>query len=117
MIHKFNGSSIGLPLNLSTIRVVSQPRSISARQGCDRYRERRRDGLQLFTVTIPNTIIESAIARGLLAAELVPRHGDFGRLGQSNSGRCLASTSSSMLRGILGCLLMKPARSRVNTIW
>ena len=34
-----------------------------------RYRERRREGLQLFTVTIPETVIENTIARGLLAAE------------------------------------------------
>jgi hypothetical protein len=30
-----------------------------------RYRERRREGLQLFTVTVPETVIEGAIARGL----------------------------------------------------
>jgi hypothetical protein len=34
-----------------------------------RYRERRKDGLRLFTVTIPETVIENAITRGLLAAE------------------------------------------------
>ena len=34
-----------------------------------RYRERRREGLRLFTVTVPQTVIESAIARGLLAAD------------------------------------------------
>jgi hypothetical protein len=34
-----------------------------------RHRERRRDGLRLFTVTVPETVIENAIARGLLAAE------------------------------------------------
>jgi hypothetical protein len=34
-----------------------------------RHRERRRDGLRLFTVTIPETVIENAITRGLLAAE------------------------------------------------
>jgi hypothetical protein len=34
-----------------------------------RYRERRRDGLRLYTVSVPETIIGNAIARGLLAAE------------------------------------------------
>jgi hypothetical protein len=34
-----------------------------------RHRERRRNGLRLFTVTIPETVIENAIARGLLATE------------------------------------------------
>jgi Barrel-sandwich domain of CusB or HlyD membrane-fusion len=64
------------------------------------------------TVATTSSAINNA-ARTLL----VPRHGDFDWLGQSNSGRCLGSTSSSMLRGVLGCLLMKLARSRVNTIW
>jgi hypothetical protein len=34
-----------------------------------RYRERRRDGLRLFTVTVSETVIDNAIARGLLAVE------------------------------------------------
>jgi hypothetical protein len=34
-----------------------------------RYRERRRDGLRLFTVPVPDTVIENAIARGLVAAK------------------------------------------------
>jgi hypothetical protein len=34
-----------------------------------RHRQRRRDGLRLFTVTVPETAIENAIARGLLAVE------------------------------------------------
>jgi hypothetical protein len=33
------------------------------------------------------------------------------------SGRSFGSTRTSILRATLGCLLMKPARSRVNTIW
>jgi hypothetical protein len=51
--------------------------------------------------------------------ELVPRHSDFDRLnpGQSSSGRCFGSKSTSMLRATLGCLLIKPARSSVTTIW
>ena len=50
---------------------------------------------------------------------LVPRHSDYDSLkpGQISSGRCFGSTSTSMLRATLGCLLMKPARSSVNTIW
>ena len=50
---------------------------------------------------------------------LVPRHSDLDRLvpGQSNSGSCVGSTSSSMLRAVLGCRLMKPACSSVSTIW
>ena len=51
--------------------------------------------------------------------ESVPQHGDFDRLdcGHSNSGRCVGSTSTSMLRATLGCRLMNPARSSVSTIW
>src|SRR5437867_10144371 len=51
--------------------------------------------------------------------QLVPRHGDFDRLvqGQSSSGKPFGSTSSSMLRGVLGFLLMNPPRSSVSTIW
>jgi len=50
---------------------------------------------------------------------LVPLHSDFDRSNwvQSNSGRCFGSTSTSMLRATLGCLLMNPARSSVSTIW
>ena len=44
------------PANPSTLRVR-------------RHRERRRGGLRLFTVPVPETVIEGAIARGLLAAE------------------------------------------------
>jgi site-specific recombinase XerD len=50
---------------------------------------------------------------------LVPRHNDFDWLGpgQSSSGRHRGSTSSSMLRAVLGLRLMTPARSSVSTIW
>ena len=50
---------------------------------------------------------------------LVPRHSDFDGLnpGQSSSGRCFGSKSTSMLRATLGRLLIKPARSSVTTIW
>jgi hypothetical protein len=34
-----------------------------------RHRERRREGLRLFSVPVPETVIENAIARGLVAAE------------------------------------------------
>jgi hypothetical protein len=34
-----------------------------------RHCERRRNGLRLFTVTVPETVIENAVARGLLAAD------------------------------------------------
>ena len=44
------------PVNTSTSRVR-------------RHRERCRDGLRLFTVPVPETVIENAIARGLLAAD------------------------------------------------
>jgi hypothetical protein len=39
--------------------------------------------------------------------------------GHSSSGRCFGSTRTSMLRATLGCLLMKPARSRVaaHRVW
>jgi hypothetical protein len=52
------------------------------------------------------------------AKDLVALHGDFDRLSldQSRSGSWVGSTSSSMLRGVLGCLRMKPARSSVSTI-
>jgi hypothetical protein len=34
-----------------------------------RFRERRKEGLRLLTVTVPETVIEKTVARGLLAAE------------------------------------------------
>jgi hypothetical protein len=34
-----------------------------------RHRERRSHGLRLLTVTVPETVIEAAVARGLLASE------------------------------------------------
>jgi hypothetical protein len=59
------------------------------------------------------------LATVVCPTSLVPPHSGFDRLdrGQSSSGRCCGSTSSSMLRAVLGCLLMNPARSSVNTIW
>jgi len=46
------------------------PRTVnSSTSRVRRHRERRRDGLRLFTVTVPEAVIENAIARGLLAAE------------------------------------------------
>src|SRR6202035_555546 len=51
--------------------------------------------------------------------ELVPRRSDFDRLrsDQSSSGSWAGSTSTSMLRGVRGCLRMNPALSSVTTIW
>jgi hypothetical protein len=34
-----------------------------------RHRERRSHGLRLLTVTVPETVIEAAVARGLLASD------------------------------------------------
>ena len=34
-----------------------------------RHRERRRHGLRLLTVAVPETVIEGAVARGLLASD------------------------------------------------
>jgi hypothetical protein len=34
-----------------------------------RHRERRKYGLRMLTVTVPETLIESAVARGLLASD------------------------------------------------
>jgi hypothetical protein len=50
---------------------------------------------------------------------LVPRRSDFDwlRAGHSSSGSRPGSTRSSMLRAARGCLLMKPSRSSVSTIW
>ena len=50
---------------------------------------------------------------------LVLRHSDFDRLvwDQGRTGRCSGSTSISMLRATPGCLLIKPARSSVITMW
>ncbi len=67
-------------------------------------------------------IIEQRRSERVTGWLLVPLHSDFDWLnveskGQISSGRCLGSTSTSMLRGILGCLLMNPARSSVSTIW
>ncbi len=80
---------------------------------------------------IPGFIVSDGFTEGSVKAApsgfsddslLVPLHSDFDWLnveskGQISSGRCLGSTSTSMLRGILGCLLMNPARSSVSTIW
>jgi len=45
------------------------PRTVnSSTSRVRRHRELRRDGLRLFTVTVPETVSENAIARGLLAA-------------------------------------------------
>ena len=49
-------TTVPRPINPSTSRVR-------------RHRERCRNGLRLFTVPVPETVIENAIARGLLAAE------------------------------------------------
>ncbi len=51
--------------------------------------------------------------------ELVPRHSDFDRLTrrQSRTGNCSGSMSISILRATPGCRRMRPARSRVTTIW
>jgi hypothetical protein len=46
----------GRAANSSTLRV---------RRYCERYRQ----GLRLFTVRVPDTVIENAVARGLLAEE------------------------------------------------
>src|SRR5262245_44268547 len=63
--------------------------------------------------------IPAASVGQLIELCLVPLHRDFDRLDcdYSSSGRYFESTSTSMLRAVLGCLLMKPARSSVNTIW
>ena len=52
-------------------------------------------------------------------SRLVPRRSDFDwlRAGHSSSGSRPGSTRSSMLRAARGCLLMKPSRSSVSTIW
>ena len=34
-----------------------------------RHRERRKYGLRMLNVTVPETVIESAVARGLLASD------------------------------------------------
>jgi len=53
-----------------------------------------------------------------LNGDLVALHSDFDGLGvQISSGRSFESTRTSMLRGVLGCLVMRPARSSVSTIW
>ena len=41
----------------------------------------------------------------------------LGSGGQISSGRSFGSTRTSMLRGVLGFLPMKPAPSSVSTIW
>ena len=49
---------------------ITQPRpSNPSAQRVRRYRKRRRDGLRLSTVPVPEAAIEDAVARGLLAAE------------------------------------------------
>ena len=50
-------------------RPTISPRLVNASTSrVRRHRERRREGLRLFTVTVPETVIENTIARGLLAA-------------------------------------------------
>jgi hypothetical protein len=60
-----------------------------------------------------------AAMQGVAVRRLVPLHRGSDRLNvvHRRSGRCSGSTSNSMLRAILGFLLMNPARSSVNTIW
>ena len=70
-------------------------------------------GSGIFSPPIPRSRARIA------ALVLVPLHRGFDRLSvvHRRSGRCSGSTSNSMLRAILGFLLMNPARSSVNTIW
>jgi hypothetical protein len=53
----------------AAIENIAESHVGASTQRVRRHRERRRDGLRLFTVTIPETVIENAIARSLLAAE------------------------------------------------
>ena len=73
----------------------------------------------IFTYTMATIQPSFANAAEFFNSLLVALHSDYDRLdpGQSSSGSCFGSTSSSMLRAALGCRLMKPARSSVTTIW
>src|ERR1700704_3442378 len=51
-------------------------------------------------------------------AQLVPRHRGFDRLDMCcKTGRSSGGTRTSMLRGTPGWRRMRPARSRLRTIW
>jgi hypothetical protein len=48
---------------------IDEPRISASTLRVRRHRQRRRDGLRLLTVEIPEPVIEAAIARGLLKPE------------------------------------------------
>jgi hypothetical protein len=54
---------------MTIVEQTSAPRLNPSAARVRRHRERRRDGLRLFTVPVPMAVIENAIARELLAAE------------------------------------------------
>jgi hypothetical protein len=56
-------------MTISVEQTIAPPPVNPSTSRVRRHRERRREGLRLFTVTVPQKVIESAIARGLLAAE------------------------------------------------
>jgi hypothetical protein len=53
----------------SAIENVAEYRICASTQRVRRHRERRRQGMCLITVEMPNAVIEGAIARGLLTRE------------------------------------------------
>ncbi len=53
----------------AAIENVSESRICASTQRVRRHRERRRQGMRLITVEMPNAVIERAIARGLLERE------------------------------------------------
>ena len=51
------------------IENVAESRICASTQRVQRHRERRRQGMCLITIEMPNAVIEGAIARGLLKRE------------------------------------------------
>ena len=56
-------------MNTTATESIDEPRISASTLRVRRYRERRREGLRLLTVEIPEPVIEAAIARGLLKPE------------------------------------------------
>ena len=48
---------------------AAEPRLSSSTRRVRRHRERRREGMRLVTVEVPEAVIEAAVARGLLKPE------------------------------------------------
>ena len=62
-------SKNGGPITVATKHIPERRPERASTLRVRRHRERRSHGLRLLTVTVPETVIEAAVARGLLASE------------------------------------------------